>query len=93
MKHFPCKKMTANHAYGLIALLTHNFIRAISLLDNPRNPHFAKKVRRKYVFIPGKVIRHAKQWMMKIPEFYKKEVDRLIHAWMAAFFPIQAQAG
>lgn len=93
LKHFPCKKRTANHAYGLIALLAHNFLRAVALLDNRRNPHFSKKIRRKYVFIPGKLIRHAKQWMMKIPDFYMKEVQRLLHAWAEAFSSALAKAG
>lgn len=93
LKHFPCKKLTANHAYGLLALLTHNFLRTVALLDNPQHPHYSKKIRRKFVFIPGKLTRHARQWVMKIPEYFWKEVQRLIHAWMAAFQPIQAQAG
>ena len=93
LKHFPCKKLTANHAYGLIALLTHNFLRAVALLDNPHKPHFSKKIRRKYVYIPGKIIRHAKQWMMKISEIFMKEVERLKHAWAVAFSPVLARAG
>jgi hypothetical protein len=93
LKNFPCLKLSANHAYGLIALLVQNFLRALSLLDNPRNPHFSKKIRRKYVFIPGKLIRHAGQWMMKIADHHKKEVDQLTHAWAVAFSPALAQAG
>jgi hypothetical protein len=93
LKHFPCKKLTANHAYGLIALLTHNFLRAVALLDNPHKPHFSKKIRRKYVYIPGKIIRHSSQWMMKIPEIFMKEVERLKHAWTVAFSPVLARAG
>jgi hypothetical protein len=93
LKHFPCKKMMANHAYGLLALVTHNFLRTVALLENPKNPHFSKKIRRKFIFIPGKLTRHSRQWVMKIPNHFWKEVQRLIHAWTAAFSPVLARAG
>jgi hypothetical protein len=85
LKHFPCKKMTANHAYGLIGLAAHNFIRIIALLDSTTKPQFVKAIRKRFVFIPGKVISSAKQWWMKIPNHWKKEVDELLHAWEKAF--------
>lgn len=85
LKHFPCKKMTANHAYALIGLIAHNFIRTLALLDNPNKPQFAKAIRKKFVFIPGKIIQTAKQFWMKIPNHWMKEVNRLLHAWEKAF--------
>jgi len=85
LKHFPCKKMTANHAYGLIGLIAHNFIRTISFLDSPTKPQFVKAIRKRFIFIPGKVIWTSKQWWMKIPSPWKKEVDGLLHAWERAF--------
>jgi hypothetical protein len=85
LKHFPCKKITANHAYGLLALAAHNFIRIIALLDSPAKPQFVKAIRKRFIFIPGKVITSAKQWWMKIPNHWKKEVDGLLHAWARAF--------
>jgi Transposase DDE domain group 1 len=93
LKHFPCKKMNANHAYGLFALLVHNFIRTLALLDNPSNPHYSKKIRRKYVFIPCRVVRSARYVVVKIPNRYKKEVDRLLHAWAERFTPVLKKAG
>lgn len=30
LKHFPCQKLSANHAYGLFALIAHNFLRTIA---------------------------------------------------------------
>jgi hypothetical protein len=85
LKHFPCKKMNANHAYGLFALMVHNFIRTIAILDNPKNPHYSKKIRRKYIFIPSRVICSSRYWVVKIPHQSKKEVDRLTHAWAERF--------
>jgi hypothetical protein len=81
LKHLPCQKLRANHAYALLAMVAHNFLRMVSLIDNPRRPHFAKKIRRKYVFIPGKLIRHSSMNFMKIPQTYEREVQRLIAAW------------
>ena len=52
--HFPMQKLHANHAYGLLAMVAHNLLRTIALLDNRKHPLFAKKLRRKYIHIPGK---------------------------------------
>jgi hypothetical protein len=92
LKHFPCKKMNANHAYGLMALLVHNFIRTLAILDNPKNPHYSKKIRRKYVFIPSRVVYSSRYVIVKIPNSYKKEVDRLQHAWAERFSPALKEA-
>jgi hypothetical protein len=42
LKHFPCQSLKANHVYGLLALVAHNFLRTIAVLDRPDKPHFAK---------------------------------------------------
>jgi hypothetical protein len=81
LKHFPCQSLKANHAYGLIALIAHNFLRTIAVIDRPDKPHFAKKLRRKFLFIPGRLVKHARTLRMKIPARYQKEVARLIEAW------------
>jgi len=56
-KHFPCLRMNANYGYGLIATVAYNFLRIIARLDSPDKPHFAKKLREKYIYIPGKVVK------------------------------------
>jgi hypothetical protein len=61
LKHFPFKKMLANHAYGLLGLIAHNFIRTIALLESPSKPQFSKAIRKKFVFIPGKIVWNANQ--------------------------------
>jgi hypothetical protein len=83
LKHFPCQKLSANHAYGLVALLSHNFLRLVSLLYKPDKPHFSKKLRRRFVFIPGKLISHARQLIMKVPMRFRREVE-LIRQWTRA---------
>ena len=54
LEHFPRKPLIANHAYGLLGLLAHNFMRTIALLENPVNPHFAKHIRKKINLYPRK---------------------------------------
>ena len=81
LKHFPCLSLKANHVYGLFALIAHNFLRTIAYLDRPDKPHFAKKLRRKFLFIPGRLVKHARTLTMKIPVRFEREVTRLIEAW------------
>lgn len=81
LKHFPCLKLRANHAYGLLAMVAHNILRWVAVIERPHKPHFSKKLRRRFVYIPGKVIEHARQICMKIPERFYREVMRLREAW------------
>ena len=81
LKHFPCQSLKANQVYGLLALIAHNFMRTIAVIDRPDKPHFAKKLRRKFLFIPGRLIKHARTLRMKIPERYERQVTQLIEAW------------
>jgi hypothetical protein len=81
LKHFPCQKLHANHAYGLLAQVAHNFMRIIAIIDKPDKPHYSKKLRRKFVYIPGRFVKHARTLTMKIPERFYKEVMRLKEAW------------
>jgi hypothetical protein len=81
LKHFPCLKMNANFAYGLIAMVSYNFLRIIARLDSPDKPHFAKKLREKYIYMPGKVIRHARQMFLRIPIKFRSEVEAMKTGW------------
>ena len=84
LKHFPCLKLNANFGYGLIAMVAYNFMRLIARLDEPGKPHYAKKLREKYIHIPGKVIKHARQFFLKIPENFRKEVQSMTTGWAGA---------
>lgn len=74
LKHFPCQKMLANHAFLQLAMIAHNLLRWVALVMRPEKPHFAKKLRRRFIFIPAKVVRHARQTFLKMPEKFRKEV-------------------
>jgi hypothetical protein len=92
LKHFPCLKLNANWAYGLLAMVAHNILRWCAIIEKPHRPHFAKKLRRRFIHIPGKVIEHARQLCMKIPERFFKEVQRLRKDWQLPLHPAPAWA-
>ncbi len=77
LKHFPCLELAPNHAFGQLAMVAHNILRWIAVTERPDKPHFSKKIRRRYVYIPGRVIQHARQLFLKIPVRFYEEVKRL----------------
>ena len=77
LKHFPCLKLDANHAFGLIAMVAHNLLRWMSLIDNPNKTKFAKKFRRKFIKIPGKLVSHARELTLRVPIRFLKEVQKI----------------
>lgn len=79
--HFPCLSLTANYAFGLLAQVAHNILRWVALVQRPDKPHFSKKLRRKFIYIPGKVVSHARQLFLKIPTRFHEEVIRFKQAW------------
>jgi hypothetical protein len=81
LKHFPCLKLRANHAYAMLAMVSHNLLRWVALMMKPEKPHFAKKLRKRFVFAAGKVIKHAGALYLKIVAHAFKEVTRLREAW------------
>ncbi len=81
LSHFPCLKMNANHAYGLLAMVAHNLLRWVALLMKPDKPLFSKKLRKRFIFYPGKIVKHARQVYLRIIERGYEEVMRLREAW------------
>ena len=92
LKHFPCQKLSANYAYGLLAMVTHNILRWCAVLQKPDKPNFSKKLRRRFIHIPGKIVEHARQLCIKIPERFFKEVQRQRKAWQLSLHPAPAWA-
>jgi hypothetical protein len=75
--HMPCLSMQANSAFLQLAMVAHNILRWVALVQKPDKPHFSKKIRRRYVYIPGKIIKHARQLILKIPVRFYEEVQKL----------------
>lgn len=81
LKHFPCLKLNANHAYGALAMVAHNLLRWVAMIMKPEKPQFAKKLRKRFVFTPGKIVKHARALYLKIVRWGFEEVSRLREAW------------
>lgn len=75
--HMPCLSFAANHAFLLLILIAQNILRWVSLSVKPDKPMYAKKLRRKFIFQPGKVVKHARQLALKVSKKFKQEVELL----------------
>ena len=81
LRHFPCLKMNANFAYGLMGMMALNFHRALSLVEDPKTPRFSKSFRHRLIKMPGRLVRHARVLKIKVEERWLREVKRLTKAW------------
>lgn len=80
LKHFPCLELKANHAFGLLAMVAHNILRWVAIHENPSRPKFVKGLRRKFIYIPGKIVSHARQLVLRVSQTAYEEVRRLREA-------------
>lgn len=78
LKHYPCLKLIANKAYGLMGAFAHAFMRFIALTENKKNPQFAKAIRTKFLRIPCIIVRHAGNVIFKFMQRHAREVNRLV---------------
>jgi hypothetical protein len=76
LKHYPCQKLVANKAYGIIAAFAHNFVRLIALRDCFETPQFAKAIRYRFIHLPVQVVRHAGQVVFRFMKRHIEEVKR-----------------
>src|SRR5690606_33647133 len=76
LKHYPCLRLDANRAYGLIAAYTYNLIRAIALIDCQTTPQFAKAVRYRFFHLPVQIIRTGGQVIFRLMKHHYEEVTR-----------------
>ena len=63
--HFPCKKLSANKAYGLIGTIAYNLMRNLSFYL-VKGGCFAKKIRNKLIKLPCQVVRHARRITVRV---------------------------
>ncbi|MBY0385445.1 IS1380 family transposase [bacterium] len=81
LKHFPCLKLNANRAYGLLAMVAHNLLRYVAIMMKPEKPHFSKKLRKRFVFHAGKIVMRSRQVFLRISKHGYEEVRKLREAW------------
>lgn len=75
LKHFPCQKMVANTAYGLIGAFAYNIMRFSALVENPERPKFAKLLRFRMVKLACEVVSHARVVTFRFMKHVEKEVQ------------------
>ena len=74
LKNYPCMKLDANRAYGLIAAFAYNLMRLTALQHNPKKPGFAKKMRRRLLRMPAVIVRHAGRTVFRLMKRHKEEM-------------------
>lgn len=77
----------ANQAYALLGLMAHNVFRLVAILDNPNHPHYAKHLRRKFIYLPGEFKNWKSHRFVRVSEDSYKEVTRLKTRWVEIFKP------
>ena len=65
----------------LFAMISHNLLRFVSLMNNPEAPQMAKKTRRKFINFPSKYLERSKMFWLKVPEAFYKGVIAFIEGW------------
>lgn len=79
---FPCAKLLANQAWTMLAMIGHNMIRWIALMDAPDRPHYSKKIRSKYLFVAGRLISHAGSLILRVMKStYERGLKNLREGW------------
>lgn len=78
LKHYPCQKLSANNAYGIIAAFAQSIMRYLGLLDNKDKPHFSKAIRNKYILSACQIVRHGREVFFRFNKIVYEEVSRLM---------------
>lgn len=78
LKHYPCQKLVANKAYGLIASYAYNLMRFLALKTSKGKVSFAKKMRNTFINLPSQIVRHAKEVVIRYSYNHYKEVRILL---------------
>ena len=78
LAHFRSGKFSANAAWTVIAALTHNLLRWTQTLALPATTtRTARTLRRRLLAIPGRLVRSARQWTLRMPARWPWATDFL----------------
>ncbi len=89
LNNFPCQSLVPNQSWYVFAMIAHNLLRFVSLMDDPTRPCMSKRTRRKFINFPAKFLERSKQFWLKVPEVFYKGVIALIEGWQ---FPEKVSA-
>lgn len=73
LKHYPCRKLSANKVFGLVGSFAYNLMRFSSFFISKRGC-FSKKIRFNLVNLPCQVVRHARKLRVRFNNNVAKEV-------------------
>jgi len=90
LKHYPCLKLTANKAYGLITAFATAYMRYLALIQKTKVTHFAKATRNRLIHLPVQIIRHAGQVIFKFCQRHIEEVKRTLEKIKNLHFSIES---
>ena len=78
LAHFPSGQMHANSAWTVIAAIAHNIARWSTLIGLPHRPvQTARARRRQLLTIPGRLVRSARRWTLRLPARWPWRADFL----------------
>ena len=78
LAHFPTGKFTANSAWTVIAALAHNLARWATLIGLPTaTVQTAATRRRRLLQIPGRIVRTARTWTLRLPAHWPWQTEFL----------------
>lgn len=89
LNNFPCRALAANQAWYVFAMIAHNLLRFVSLMEDPITPSMAKKTRRKFINFPAKVLERSKTLWLRVPQKFYQGVIKFIEGWQ---FPDKVSA-
>jgi len=75
--HFPCQKLNANRAWGLMGIFAYNLMRFAAFIVAPETGCFLKRVRRRMVYLAGEVRQGQRKIVIRFSNHIYQEVTRL----------------
>ena len=90
LNHLPSKSFAANHAWLVLQTLAHNLGRWTARLgDLARTPRQTiKTLRRRYLTVPARLVRHARRTTLRLPARWP-----WAHDWLTALNTLRALPG
>ena len=90
LNHLPSKSFAANHAWLVLQTLAHNLGRWTARLgDLARTPRQTiKTLRRRYLTVPARLVRHARRTTLRLPARWP-----WAHDWLTALNALRALPG
>jgi len=76
-KHFSCRKLNKNRAWGIMGVFAYNLLRYAAWKLFPSTGCFIQTTRKKMVFLACEVVSHARVTKLRFSKNFYKEVHRL----------------